>query len=124
MDYRRKSPRIAVDLPIVCHLTGRHPTKTFSSAGRVRDLSVCGMRVEVPVPLRALGSAGVDYDLPLPAPFRAVTGNGRIRWAAWNEAANHTVFGMEIIWLDQADHEAMELILAELAEEHRLSRPC
>lgn len=117
MEQRRKTQRLKVQLPISCMLTGRGQQRRITSTGFVQDLSTWGMRVSLPVPLKSLGSTAVDYSLKLPKPFQPIQGNGRIRWAYWDESQRLTTFGMEISPLDQDYRRDMDTILSELSEE-------
>ena len=118
MTQRRKHARVDVNIPIVCTIENREEKIIISSLGNVRNLSLGGMRISLPVHLSTLHSEIVDYYLKLPKPFRKIKGNGNIRWAYWDEQDQCTNLGMEIAPLDQSQRLDLEAILSELGPEN------
>jgi c-di-GMP-binding flagellar brake protein YcgR len=122
MTQRRKHKRTEVNLPIYCKFADLNKGRTIASIGKVSDLSICGMKVKVPIQLQDNPNSFMDYFLELPKPYRQIRGQARIVWAYWDDQNQTTEIGMEMTTLDSIQRSDLETILGELNSEKFLAQ--
>ncbi len=116
MDQRRKNLRLEVNLPIVCKIENLDDKMIISSLGDVKNLSIGGMRIALPICFSLFKTRLIEYYLNLPQPFGQIQGRGIVRWVYWDETSQCTTFGVEFPPLESYQKEDMEIILKELED--------
>jgi PilZ domain-containing protein len=114
MPQRRKHQRVEVKVPILCNIKTNDKTLLISSVGKVNNICLGGMRVQLPIELVPLKSRMVEYTLELPDPLTPLEGKGIIRWGYWDDASQESHFGMELCSLRDEQLATLESILIEL----------
>ncbi len=114
MSQKRKNERIHVDLPVSCNLQGKTGERRVK--GKVRDLSICGMQLDLPFPAPDLGAETVDFELELPHPFSRIKGTGEVLWKRWDEGQGTTTCGLKLEPMTLKHLEEIDTIVREVAE--------
>ncbi len=115
MAQHRKDLRLEVNIPIVCEIENMDDKMIISSMGEVKNLSIGGMRIALPICFSLFKTRLIEYYLKLPQPFIQIQGRGVVRWAYWDETSQCTTFGLEFSPLESYQKEDIEIILKELA---------
>lgn len=116
MAQRRKNLRLEVSIPVVCKIENINDKVIISSMGKVKNLSIGGMRISLPICLSLFKTRLIEYYLKLPQPFIQIQGRGIVRWAYWDETSQCTTFGVEFSLLESYQKEDVEIILKELVD--------
>jgi len=86
--------RVTVNLPVLC--TVEHENKEQKTNGKIIDLSISGIKIDVPLPSSELKSGIMDFVLELPYPFCKIKGAGEIQWKRWNDKSQSTTCGLKL----------------------------
>ncbi len=116
MAQRRKNLRREVNISILCKIENMDDKMIISSMGKVKNISIGGMRISLPICLSLFKTRLIEYYLKLPQPFIHIQGQGTFQWAYWDETSQCTIFGVEFSPLEGYQKEDIEIILKELAE--------
>lgn len=109
---KRQNDRVEVNLPVSCSL--ENGGRRRLAAGFVRDLSISGMRISLPVPFSKLKAKILDFILELPAPFSIIRGTGEIQWARWDAGRRTTQCGVKLSPLSLRQLSELESIVREV----------
>jgi hypothetical protein len=111
MKKKRRDERIPVDLPIQCSLPSKEHQVT---TGKVKDLSICGMQLHLPLTYTQVKIKNVDFTLELPEPFIAIKGRGSIQWKRWDHDKRGTVCGLKLEPLGLKQLQDIDTIVNEI----------
>lgn len=114
MSQKRKNERIHVDLPVNCSLQGTSGERRVK--GRVRNLSICGMQLDLPFLGPELSAKVVDFELELPRPFSRIKGTGEVQWKRWDEGQGTTTCGLKLEPMSLKHLEEIDTIVREVAD--------
>jgi hypothetical protein len=112
---KRMNDRIAVDLPVTCSV--EHKNKSHQGRGKIRNLSISGMQLELPFPVSHLSTQIVDFVLELPHPFSRIKGAGEIQWKRWNQEKQSTTCGLKLSPMSLPQLQELDTIIAEIHED-------
>jgi hypothetical protein len=114
VSQKRKNERINVDLPVTCNLEGRAGERRLR--GRIKDLSISGVQLDLPLHSQDLGPGPVDFELELPRPFSRIKGTGEVQWKRWDEGRGTTTCGLKLEPMCLRHLEEIDTIVREVAE--------
>lgn len=109
--------RVKVDLTVACTLPDE--TANREARGKINDLSISGMKIDLPFPPARLRSKLLDFVLDLPKPFSTIRGHGEIKWKRWNAGKGCTTCGLKLSPLSLKQLEEVDAIVSELQEDLR-----
>lgn len=119
MEQLRRNARVNVNLPISCFFYEKDNYHCqLVSNGSIRNISLGGMKIEIPSPLKAKISAThqLDYQIHLPDPFQPIRGQGEIRWKNIDLKNDLINIGLAFTSMDQDNREEISCILEELSD--------
>jgi len=117
MKKQQVEARVSVDLPIRFTYEDPKTQRKISAEGRVHDISINGMRVELPLSSEILEDNPIDFDLELPNPFQKIKGQGEIRWKRWDQDKNRTTCGLKLEPLTLKQLVDLDAIVSEVLED-------
>lgn len=122
-DPRRSDERIHVDLPITFSYENEHRNHKISSRGRIQDISLNGMKVELPLSAELIENRSLDFAVELPNPFMHIKGHGQIQWKRWDAERNCTTCGLKLEPMTLKQLSELDIIISEIAEDQRKIQP-
>jgi c-di-GMP-binding flagellar brake protein YcgR len=117
--YRRSDERIHVDLPITFTYENETKQQKISSRGRIQDISLNGMKVELPLSAELIENRFLDFSVELPNPFMHIKGHGQIQWKRWDADRNCTMCGLKLEPMTLKQLSDLDIIISEVTEDRR-----
>ncbi len=93
---KKSDKRVQVRLPLSFTYADKNNGRQISSQGLVENISINGMRVNLPLSEEILEHKIIDFNLELPQPFTKIKGQGEIRWKRWDADQNCTTCGLKL----------------------------
>jgi len=121
-DPRRSDERIHVDLPITFMYENEHRNHKLSSHGRIQDISLNGMKVELPLSAELIENRSLDFAVELPNPFMQIKGHGQIQWKRWDAERNCTTCGLKLEPMTLKQLSELDIIISEITEDQLKKR--
>ncbi len=109
--------RVKVDLPINVSIDDQTLRDKVATKGRVKDLSINGMKLSLPLAFGMINEEHLDFDLDLPNPFSKIKGRGKVQWKQWDEDKNCFQFGLALEPMTLRQLSDLDCIVNELSEE-------
>jgi hypothetical protein len=120
MKKQQADERVSVDLPIRFVYEDPKSRRKICAEGRVNDISINGMKIDLPLSSEILENNPIDFDLDLPNPFQQIKGQGEIRWKRWNQEKGCTTCGLKLEPLTLKQLVDLDTIVTEvLADEQK-----
>lgn len=116
MMKKRMNNRIAVDLPVTCSIE-QPGNREQQTQGRVLDLSISGIQMDLPLSPAQVGNTVMDFVLDLPSPFKKIKGAGEIQWKRWNQDSQSTTCGIKLMPMHLEQLQALDIIIEEVRAE-------
>jgi hypothetical protein len=113
---RGSDMRIDVDLPVRCVYEDEKQNRKVTLWGRIKDLSINGMKLMLPLSSEIIENQYLDFDLDLPNPFSQIKGHGEIQWKQWDKLKNYTACGLKLEPMTLKQLSELDTIIAEVAE--------
>ncbi|MCD4814246.1 PilZ domain-containing protein [bacterium] len=113
----QREERVKVDIPIRFTYKDDSSTKKVTSSGRIDDISLNGMRVELPLSAEIIERDHIDFSLELPNPFMKIKGQGKIQWKRWNAEKNCTTCGLKLEPMTLSQLSDLDAIISEVMED-------
>jgi hypothetical protein len=114
---KRMNERIAVNLPVTCSLADKK--HDHHAHGKVTDLSISGMQLELPLHFSKVKSKVIDFVLELPHPFSRIKGAGEVQWQRWNSGKQSVTCGLKLAPMSLRHLEELDMIVTEIKEDDR-----
>jgi c-di-GMP-binding flagellar brake protein YcgR len=114
VNQKRKNERVHVDLPVTCNLEGGASRRQLR--GRIKDLSISGIQLDLPLTAQELGTELVDFELDLPRPFSRIKATGEVQWKRWDEGRGATTCGLKLEPLSLKHLQEIDTIVREVAD--------
>ncbi|MBN1596318.1 PilZ domain-containing protein [candidate division FCPU426 bacterium] len=114
---RGSDVRVKVDLPITFTYEDDKTNRKIVSRGRIDNMSINGMQVDIPLSSEIIETNYLDFDLELPNPFVKIRGFGKIKWKRWNADKNCTTCGLMLEPMSLSQLTDLDVIIDELAKE-------
>jgi PilZ domain len=112
-----KDNRVKVDIPIRFTYEDDETNRSITSRGRIEDISINGMCVELPLSAEIIEKNHIDFDVDLPNPFMKIKGQGKIQWKRWNAQKNCTTCGLKLEPMTLSQLSDLDMIIDELLED-------
>ncbi len=113
----RIEERVYVDLPVTFTYEDEKGIRKICTQGRIQDISLNGMRVELPLSSELIERNRLDFKLDLPNPFVEIKGHGKIQWKRWNDEKNCTTCGLKLEPMTLKQLTDMDIIISEVMED-------
>ena len=117
MKKNRPDQRVEVNFPVVCTLENRRNKKLLSEA-KLSNMSINGMKIDIPLPPNMLKQSIIDIDLNLPQPFAKIRSHGKIKWKKWQKDKKHTSCGVKLEPLTLKQLFDLHTIIDEVSAEN------
>ncbi|MCK5241143.1 PilZ domain-containing protein [bacterium] len=114
---RGSDNRAKVDIPIRFTYEDEEKNHKISSHGRIEDISINGMCVELPLSAELIEKKHLDFDLDLPNPFIKIKGQGHIQWKRWDAQKNCTTCGLKLAPMTLSQLSDWDMIISEVLED-------
>ncbi|MEW6515911.1 MAG: PilZ domain-containing protein [candidate division FCPU426 bacterium] len=112
--HQRSDERISVDLPITFTYENENLQHKISSRGRIQDISLNGMKVELPLSAELIENHALDFAVELPNPFMQIKGHGKIQWKKWDAERNCTTCGLKLEPMTLKQLSELDIIISEV----------
>jgi len=112
--------RVKVDLPIRFTYEDEQTNRKISSQGRINNMSINGLQVELPLSSEIIEKDRLDFDLDLPSPFMKIKGQGKIQWKRWDSQKNCTLCGLKLEPMTLSQLTDLDVIINEVSEDQKI----
>lgn len=112
---KRMNERIEVNLPVTCTLSGKKTERR--TRGKIKDMSISGMQLELPLHFAHLTTKVIDFVLELPHPFAPIKGAGEVQWKRWNQKDKNVTCGLKLAPMSLKNLEELDTIISEIRED-------
>lgn len=113
----RQEARAQVDLPLLFTYEDKDSNKKITSQGKINDLSINGMKVDLPLSAEIFENNPIDFDIQLPHPFKQIKGQGKIQWKRWDAAKKCTTCGLKLETMTLRQLTDIDIIISEVLDE-------
>ncbi len=118
----RSEERVYVDIPMTFTYEDEKGMRKISTRGLIQDISLNGMRVELPLSSELIERNRLDFHLDLPNPFSKIKGHGKIQWKRWNAEKNCTTCGLKLEPMTLKQLTDMDIIISEVMDDAKSNK--
>jgi hypothetical protein len=115
VNKNRRNERVNVSIPIQCTIATPQQEKIFTA--EITDMSIEGVRLNIPLGFSKIKSKMLDFILDLPKPFKTIRGNGEIQWKKWNADKKCTTCGLKLSPMRLEQLQDIDTIISEIRSE-------
>lgn len=120
MHKKRMNERINVDLPVACTIEHKH--QEHLALGKITDISISGMKIELALPTTHINSPYIDFEVDLPNPFSKIKGSAQVQWKRWDSHKRNTTCGLKLEPMNLQHLLELDNIITEIQEDAAKSK--